>query len=76
MTKMMKQLKNSKQKTARDTGATQVSLRLRICAKFLDKKWRELRDERSILVKKQGKCCDFERVSQNKSYAHSECEVQ
>lgn len=66
--------KEFKMKTAGDIGSMNVGLRLRICAKFLNKKWRELRDERSILVKKQGKCCDFERVSQTKLYAHSDCE--
>lgn len=63
-----------KAKTARDKGAMNVGLRLRICADFLDKKWRELRDKREIAVKEQGKCCDFERISKDKLYLHSECE--
>ena len=65
--------KKFKVRTAKDTGAMNVGLRLRVCANFLDKKWIELRDERSKLVSNQGKCCDFERVSKYKNYSHSEC---
>lgn len=60
-------------KTAKDRGAVNVGLKLRICANFLDKQWRILRDKRLQLVKDRGICCDIERISLEKKYSHLEC---
>lgn len=65
--------KEFKRKTIRDTGAVKVELRLRLYSEFLNKKWIELRNNRLELVKKAGKCCDFQRISKVESYLHDEC---
>ena len=61
------------QRTAKDTGAVNLGLRLRIYSSFLDKKWIELRNKRAELVKNKGKCCDYKRIATQEEYSNDEC---
>ena len=62
-----------KRKTAKDSGAVNVGLRLRMYADFLNHIWIELRNKRIELVKGKGKCCDLTRISAKEQYSHDEC---
>lgn len=64
-----------KRRTRNDTGKMNVGLRLRICADYLDKKARELQEERrQILKDKNHVCPNYEYIKKQKNvFAHNDC---
>lgn len=61
-------------KTRNDTGKMNVGLRLRICAKYMERKARELVTERERILKENpNKCPKFEINKEKNPFAHEDC---
>lgn len=67
--------KEFKIKTRKDTGRTNVGLRLRICATCLEGKWVELRDERIKKLKENKQPCPYVvSKKENDQFVHNGCD--